>query len=174
MPTTGVRPPFLMFAAVLAIAPVAGMPPNNAEPMLPIPCATSSMLELCFEPIIPSATTQESRDSIAASTAMVSASGKSAPTAEKLNSGSVKAGRLLLMEYRSPMVFTGRLQSFTSSTLATIAMREPGIRRLIRGPKIRISRQSAPTRSAYGLKVEKFAASAFAFSMVSTATVPAA
>ena len=71
IPATGVRPPFLMLAAVLAIAPVAGMPPNKAEALLPAPWATSSMSERCFPLIIPSATTQERSDSIAASTAMV-------------------------------------------------------------------------------------------------------
>lgn len=43
MPAMGVRPPLLMFAAVRAMAPVAGMPPNGAEAMLPVPCATNSM-----------------------------------------------------------------------------------------------------------------------------------
>ena len=33
-------------AAVRAMAPVAGMPPNMAEAALPTPWATSSMLEL--------------------------------------------------------------------------------------------------------------------------------
>ena len=37
MPATGLLPPLLMLAAVLAMAPVAGMPPNKAEPMLPMP-----------------------------------------------------------------------------------------------------------------------------------------
>jgi len=75
IPATGVRPPFLMLAAVLAIAPVAGIPPNKAEAILPAPWATSSMSERCFPLIIPSATTQERSDSIAASTAMVNAFG---------------------------------------------------------------------------------------------------
>lgn len=42
IPTTGVLPPFLMLAAVLAIAPVAGIPPKQTDAMLPMPCATSS------------------------------------------------------------------------------------------------------------------------------------
>ena len=54
IPATGVRPPFLMLAAVLAIAPVAGIPPNKAEAILPAPWATSSMSERCFPLIIPS------------------------------------------------------------------------------------------------------------------------
>ena len=40
---------------------VAGIPPNRAETILPAPWATSSVLERCFPPIMPSATTQESR-----------------------------------------------------------------------------------------------------------------
>ena len=31
IPAIGVRPPFLIFAAVRAIAPVAGIPPKRAE-----------------------------------------------------------------------------------------------------------------------------------------------
>ena len=37
IPATGVRPPFLILAAVLAIAPVAGIPPNSADAILPAP-----------------------------------------------------------------------------------------------------------------------------------------
>ena len=37
MPATGVLPPFLMLAAVLAMAPVAGIPPKHADAMLPKP-----------------------------------------------------------------------------------------------------------------------------------------
>ena len=97
IPAMGVRPPFLMLVAVLAMAPVAGIPPNNAEPILPIPCATSSILDLCFDPIILSATTQDNKDSIAASTAMVKPSEISPATTEKLILGICKAGRLLLI-----------------------------------------------------------------------------
>ena len=34
----GVRPPFFTLAAVRAMAPVAGMPPNRADAILPAPC----------------------------------------------------------------------------------------------------------------------------------------
>ncbi len=37
IPATGVRPPFLTFVAVRAIAPVAGMPPNSEEAMFATP-----------------------------------------------------------------------------------------------------------------------------------------
>ena len=40
----GVRPPAFTLAAVRAMAPVAGMPPNSTEAMLPMPWATSSVL----------------------------------------------------------------------------------------------------------------------------------
>ena len=60
-------------AAVLAMAPVAGIPPKHAEPILATPCATSSMLERCFDAIILSATTADKSDSIPANTAIVNA-----------------------------------------------------------------------------------------------------
>ena len=73
IPAIGVRPPFRTFAAVLAIAPVAGIPPNSPEKIFPSPWPISSAFDLCVSPIIPSETTAESSDSIAASTAMVNA-----------------------------------------------------------------------------------------------------
>ena len=60
-------------ATCLAIAPVAGMPPKIGEAIFATPCATSSMLDRCFPPTMPSATTAESSDSIAASNAIVKA-----------------------------------------------------------------------------------------------------
>ena len=97
MPATGVRPPDLMLAAVRAIAPVAGMPPNRAEPMLPMPCAISSVLELWWVATMPSATTQDRRLSIAAKIAMVNALEIMLSMVEKEKSGSVKLGSLLEM-----------------------------------------------------------------------------
>ncbi len=44
MPAMGVRPPAFTFAAVRAMAPVAGMPPKSTDAMLPMPWATSSSL----------------------------------------------------------------------------------------------------------------------------------
>ena len=70
IPATGVLPPFLILVAVLAIAPVAGIPPNNGAITLAAPCAISSMLLLCFPPIIPSDTTADNNDSIAANNAI--------------------------------------------------------------------------------------------------------
>src|SRR5437773_2697246 len=62
IPAIGVRPPFFTFVAVRAIAPVAGIPPNNGEAILAMPCATSSMLERWRPPIMPSATTADRGD----------------------------------------------------------------------------------------------------------------
>ena len=80
IPETGLFAPALMLVAVRAIAPVAGMPPNRAEPMLPMPWAISSMFGLCRPPVMPSATDALKRDSMAASRAMVKAGAVSAPT----------------------------------------------------------------------------------------------
>ncbi len=69
-PAKGVRPPLLMFAEVRAIAPVAGSPPKKGQTRFAMPWATSSVLLSCRSPLKPSATTAESRDSIAPSRAM--------------------------------------------------------------------------------------------------------
>ncbi|MPN01105.1 hypothetical protein SDC9_148308 [bioreactor metagenome] len=69
----GLLPPFFTLAAVLAIAPVAGIPPKIPEATFATPWAINSMFESCFPPIIPSATTAESSDSMAASIAIVKA-----------------------------------------------------------------------------------------------------
>ena len=62
-----------MFVAVRAIAPVTGIPENIGDIIFPIPCATSSIFDLCRVPIIPSATTADNSDSIAAKIAIVKA-----------------------------------------------------------------------------------------------------
>ena len=73
MPATGVFAPERTLVAVLAIAPVAGMPPKSGVTMLAMPCATSSMFDRWRLPIMPSDTTAESKDSTAPSIAMVKA-----------------------------------------------------------------------------------------------------
>ena len=84
IPATGVRPPLFILVIVRATAPVAGNPPKNGATKLAIPNATSSMFELCFLPIIPSATTAESSVSIEPKIASVNAEGNSKPTDSKL------------------------------------------------------------------------------------------
>ena len=87
MPEMGVRPPLLTLAAVRAMAPVAGMPPNRTEPMLPTPWATSSILQRWWAEIMESATTHESRDSMAARMAMVTPLDSSLRKSSKLSWG---------------------------------------------------------------------------------------
>ena len=104
MPATGVRPPLLILVIVLAMAPVAGIPPKIGVTILAMPRAMSSVLELCLALIIPSATVAESRDSMAPSAAMVMAIGKRFFTASQSRAGISAFGRLALMENLSPMV----------------------------------------------------------------------
>src|SRR4051812_21283696 len=92
MPATGVRPPLLMLVAVRAMAPVAGIPPKSGETMLAIPCATSSMLLRCRPPIMPSATTAESSDSIAPRAAMANAGPASSRMVASDTGGDGRAG----------------------------------------------------------------------------------
>ena len=94
IPATGVRPPLLMFVAVRAMAPVAGSPPKSGERIFAIPWPISSLFESCFAPIIPSATTAERSDSMAARTAMETAVGKTVLIVMKLKSGALGDGRL--------------------------------------------------------------------------------
>ena len=157
IPAMGVRPPFFTLAAVLAMAPVAGIPPNNAEVMLPAPWAINSMLERCLLFTMLSATTQESRDSIAARIAMVKASGRTFCTVFRLKDGREIVGSLLEISYRSPMVFTFILSSATMALPTSTAISEGGI--FLQKPgrychTIRISRLITPTRRACRLVVD--------------------
>ena len=45
IPAMGVFAPFFTFVTVLAIAPVAGIPPKNGVIMFAIPCPISSVFE---------------------------------------------------------------------------------------------------------------------------------
>jgi len=64
MPAIGVCPPVFTLAAVRAMAPVAGIPPNAIDPMLAIPCAISSQFDRCLPPLSRSPTIAERSDSI--------------------------------------------------------------------------------------------------------------
>lgn len=87
MPEIGPTAPDRMLVAVRAMVPVTGIPPNRIEPILAVPCATSSQFERCLRPDMPSATTAESNDSIAPRSAMAAASGRTACALAKLNGG---------------------------------------------------------------------------------------
>ena len=99
IPAIGVRPPLRTLAAVLAIAPVAGIPPKSPEKIFPSPCPISSALDLCVSPIIPSDTTAESRDSIPARMAIVNAGEIISCTSFMERAGAWKVGNA---EFNSP------------------------------------------------------------------------
>ena len=97
-----------MLVAVRAIAPVAGIPPKSGEAMLATPCATSSMLERCRPPIMPSATTAERSDSIAPRAAMAKAGPTSSRASASETNGSTGLGRPEgISPNRLPIVSTG-------------------------------------------------------------------
>ena len=116
MPATGPRAPARTLVAVRAIVPVAQMPPNRPEAMLATPCATSSQFERWRRPVMPSATTAESSNSIEPSSANATASGSTAWTFARLISGSDGHGSVRgSSPKRLPMVSTGRLNSHAAS-----------------------------------------------------------
>ena len=155
MPETGVLPPLLMLAVVRAIAPVAGMPPKRIEPTLATPWAISSQSDLWRLPVMPSATTAESSDSIAASRAIVRAEGINSRTSLRLKGGKWGVGSEPGMPPNLlPMVATDcKLNSQTTSEAATTATIMPGTR----GTVLRSSKISAtlpmPTQAVAGVKL---------------------
>ena len=92
IPESGDLPPFFTFAAVRAIAPVAGIPPKQPTSKLLVPSAINSVLELCLSLIILSDTTQESKDSIPAKSAIVKALGSRARILSPVISGKLNLG----------------------------------------------------------------------------------
>ncbi|MNJ39451.1 hypothetical protein D3C77_343230 [compost metagenome] len=73
IPEIGETAPFLILVAVRAIAPVAGMPPNNGAAIFAMPCPINSRLLLCLLFVIPSATTADSKDSMLPNIAIMKA-----------------------------------------------------------------------------------------------------
>src|SRR5699024_7480702 len=65
--------PLLIFVAVRAIAPAAGIPPNKGVMILAKPCPNNALFDRCCFPVIPSATTADSKDSIPPSMAITKA-----------------------------------------------------------------------------------------------------
>ena len=113
MPDTGPRAPDRTLVAVRAIVPVTQMPPNRAEAMLATPCATSSQFERWRRPVMLSATTAESRLSIAAQQRERQRRRQDAPRPSRpRSSGRCGAGSAVGMPpKRVPMVSTGRPSS---------------------------------------------------------------
>ncbi len=109
MPEIGLRAPVLTLVAVRAIVPVTQKPPNMLDIMFAAPCATSSQLDLCLRPVIPSATTADSRDSIAPSIANDRALGRTSSIFSMEKKPNEGAGRVLgIPPKRVPIVSTGK------------------------------------------------------------------
>ena len=72
-PASGLVAPLRMLVAVRAMAPVAANPPNNGARMFATPWPISSWFESWRVPVMPSATTAVSSDSMAPSNAMANA-----------------------------------------------------------------------------------------------------
>ena len=152
IPATGVRPPFFTLVAVRAMAPVAGIPPNNGVTMLATPCATSSMLDRCLDPIMPSATTADSSDSMAPSIAMVKAGATRFRMSANASCGNTGRGRAELSSpNRLPTVSTGRCNNCTATVVTMSATNGEGRRRLIRGHPTTMTSATTPTPSAAGV-----------------------
>ena len=152
IPAIGVRPPLRTLAAVLAIAPVAGIPPNRPEKIFPSPCPISSALDLWVSPIIPSATTAERRDSIAARTAMVNAGEIICCTSSMVIEGTWKAGNAeFSCPYTLPMVLTGSFAKYAIAVVTTIATKDPGILSVIFVQRSMMAMAATPIRVAVRL-----------------------
>ncbi len=128
-----ILPPLLILVIVRAMAPVAGMPPNNGVIRLAVPCSISSVFESSlYTPVTPSATVADSNDSIAPNTAIVMATGNKSLMASQLRVGMAALGNSDLMVKRSPMVSMESMPAYVFNTYTPIvttiiAIREPGI-----------------------------------------------
>lgn len=99
------------------MAPVTGMPPKSGTVILAKPWPISSVFELVREPVTPSATVAESRDSIAPNIAMVNADGSSKLTDAMLNPIACGAGSEPSIEpKRSPIVCTPVTPKYSRAT----------------------------------------------------------
>ncbi len=115
MPATGPCAPARTFVAVRAMVPVTQMPPKNDDATLATPWATSSQLERCLRPVMPSATTADNKDSMDPSRANESAAGSTACALANVNSGRAGIGMPDGMPpNRVPIVSTGKWSTPTS------------------------------------------------------------
>jgi hypothetical protein len=104
IPAMGVPPPFLMFVAVRAMAPVAGMPPNSGD----VRFATlrhEPMLDRCRPPIMPSGDAEQRLDGPEQRDRSRPASD---PTSASVTRGTEGCGRPRDFLNRPPIVSTGR------------------------------------------------------------------
>ena len=151
-PATGVRPPLVIFVIVRAMAPVTGIPPKNGTTTLAIPWPISSVLVEVREPVTPSATVAESSDSIAPSTAIVNAEGRSrlifSIVSEKLCTSGMSVdmapNRSPIVEISSPGIMD--LRKATPAVTITMASSAPGRRLKILGVRMIIARENSATQ----------------------------
>ncbi len=127
MPATGERAPARTLVAVRTIAPVAGRPPTRAEAVFATPCATSSQLDRCRPPVMPSDTTADSRDSTPPRNAIVNALGRSSWSLARSNDGSCGTGSSRGIGPKCDrIVSTGSWNDTVASVANTTAIRNPG------------------------------------------------
>ena len=149
------------------MVPVTQIPPNRPEAMLATPCATSSQLERCRLPVMPSATTAESSDSMEPSRAKAKALGSTAMSFSWLSSGRDGIGRVLGMPpKRVPMVSTGNSRKAARAALAVTVISKPGQwgRKCLRTIMVRIVSRERP--SVIGSAVGRFSQSTGSFSSI--------
>ena len=104
--------------------------------MLAMPCATSSMLARCRPPIMPSATTAESSDSIAPRAAMAKAGPTSCPDGRPARRAAARVGeatRCDLAEAAADRLHRQIRERAPAAVAAISATKGAGIRRLTRG-----------------------------------------
>ena len=142
---------------------------KRPEKIFPNPCAISSVFELCLSPIMPSDTTHERSDSIAARIAIVNALGKRFLIVRKSTAGTLNFGSEAEISYKSPIVLTFILNAFTIITPSTTTTKEPGIFLLILGHIIRTASAITPTKTLSKFTVANELTTAESFSIVSTA-----
>ncbi len=131
------------------------------------------MFERCRPPIIPSATTAESSDSIAPSSAIVNAGARSPGSCCGVTAGRAGAGRAALMApKRDPIVSTGKCSSCTMAVVAISATNGLGTRRFTSGQPTMIASAVSPTSSAQGSIVSRWAPMACHFPTKSAGTAP--
>ena len=107
MPASGLVAPLRMLVAVRAMAPVAAKPPNSGAMMLAAPWPMSSWFESWRAPVMPSATTAVSSDSMAPNKAMAKAGPTSCSRSEREIAGHEKPGSARGMPPNAlPMVAT--------------------------------------------------------------------
>ena len=109
----------------------------------------------------PSATVADSSDSMAPSTAMVSAGATSPLTVSQVSSGTVAPGSCELMLKRSPMVSMLVTPAYCFSSRAAMVMRmmatsEPGMRLLNFGVTAMMATLTRPTRALHRSMVCRF------------------